>query len=251
MWYRKVADSNPCKSGGIIFFSKVDFLCWLLFRCRGGSSFKLKTIRTYRMLNFSGLVPLRITRTCGTHDFRRLVALRTIRTCVTHDVRGLISLRTIRTCGMHDFRRLVPLRILHTSRTHDIRRLVPLRTIHTCRTHDFRRLFQKASSFKNMCACRTHDFRRLVPLKTILTWGAAGTRVLQCRGADLGTTPPRRAGLRGDQRVCELMTCCWWFGWGTACHVIASDTPFLFGLPVAWRDVSVSSLFKKSKEKQS
>ena len=28
----KVAGSNPCWSGGIIFFSRVDFLCWLLFR---------------------------------------------------------------------------------------------------------------------------------------------------------------------------------------------------------------------------
>ena len=28
----KVAGSNPCRSGGIIFFSRVDFLCWLLFR---------------------------------------------------------------------------------------------------------------------------------------------------------------------------------------------------------------------------
>ena len=28
----KVAGSNPCRSGGIIFFSGVDFLCWLLFR---------------------------------------------------------------------------------------------------------------------------------------------------------------------------------------------------------------------------
>ena len=29
---RKVAGSNPCWSGGIIFFSRVNFLCWLLFR---------------------------------------------------------------------------------------------------------------------------------------------------------------------------------------------------------------------------
>ena len=29
---RKVAGSNPCWSGGRIFFSRVDFLCWLLFR---------------------------------------------------------------------------------------------------------------------------------------------------------------------------------------------------------------------------
>ena len=28
----KVAGSNPCRSGGRIFFFKVDFLCWLLFR---------------------------------------------------------------------------------------------------------------------------------------------------------------------------------------------------------------------------
>ena len=28
----KVVGSNPCWSGGRIFFSKVDFLCWLLFR---------------------------------------------------------------------------------------------------------------------------------------------------------------------------------------------------------------------------
>ena len=28
----KVADLNPCWSGGRIFFSRVDFLCWLLFR---------------------------------------------------------------------------------------------------------------------------------------------------------------------------------------------------------------------------
>ena len=28
----KVAGSNPCRSGGIIFFSDVNFLCWLLFR---------------------------------------------------------------------------------------------------------------------------------------------------------------------------------------------------------------------------
>ena len=28
----KVAGSNPCWSGGRIFFSMVDFLCWLLFR---------------------------------------------------------------------------------------------------------------------------------------------------------------------------------------------------------------------------
>ena len=28
----KVAGSNPCWNGGIIFFSWVDFLCWLLFR---------------------------------------------------------------------------------------------------------------------------------------------------------------------------------------------------------------------------
>ena len=27
----KVAGSNPCRSGGRIFFSKVNFLCWLLF----------------------------------------------------------------------------------------------------------------------------------------------------------------------------------------------------------------------------
>ena len=26
----KVADSNPCRSGGRIFFSKVDFLCWFI-----------------------------------------------------------------------------------------------------------------------------------------------------------------------------------------------------------------------------
>ena len=29
---RKVAGSNPCRSGGRIFFSRVSFLCWLLFR---------------------------------------------------------------------------------------------------------------------------------------------------------------------------------------------------------------------------
>ena len=28
----KVAGSNPCRSGGRIFFSRVNFLCWLLFR---------------------------------------------------------------------------------------------------------------------------------------------------------------------------------------------------------------------------
>ena len=28
----KVTGSNPCRSGGRIFFSMVDFLCWLLFR---------------------------------------------------------------------------------------------------------------------------------------------------------------------------------------------------------------------------
>ena len=28
----KVAGSNPCWNGGRIFFSRVDFLCWLLFR---------------------------------------------------------------------------------------------------------------------------------------------------------------------------------------------------------------------------
>ena len=27
----KVAGSNPCRSGGRIFFSRVNFLCWLLF----------------------------------------------------------------------------------------------------------------------------------------------------------------------------------------------------------------------------
>ena len=33
-WTRdwKVAGSNPCWSGGRIFFSRVNFLCWLLFR---------------------------------------------------------------------------------------------------------------------------------------------------------------------------------------------------------------------------
>ena len=29
---RKVAGSNPCWSGGRIFFSRVSFMCWLLFR---------------------------------------------------------------------------------------------------------------------------------------------------------------------------------------------------------------------------
>ena len=29
----KVAGSNPCWGGGRIFFSRVNFLCWLLFRC--------------------------------------------------------------------------------------------------------------------------------------------------------------------------------------------------------------------------
>ena len=29
---RKVAGSNPCWSGGRTFFSRVNFLCWLLFR---------------------------------------------------------------------------------------------------------------------------------------------------------------------------------------------------------------------------
>ena len=29
---RKVAGSNPCRSGGRILFSRVNFLCWLLFR---------------------------------------------------------------------------------------------------------------------------------------------------------------------------------------------------------------------------
>ena len=29
---RKVVGSNPCWSGGRIFFSRVNFLCWLLFR---------------------------------------------------------------------------------------------------------------------------------------------------------------------------------------------------------------------------
>ena len=29
---RKVAGSNPCWRGGRIFFSRVNFLCWLLFR---------------------------------------------------------------------------------------------------------------------------------------------------------------------------------------------------------------------------
>ena len=29
---RKVSGSNPCWSGGRIFFSRVNFLCWLLFR---------------------------------------------------------------------------------------------------------------------------------------------------------------------------------------------------------------------------
>ena len=28
----KVTGSNPCRSGGIIFFSRVNLLCWLLFR---------------------------------------------------------------------------------------------------------------------------------------------------------------------------------------------------------------------------
>ena len=28
----KVVGSNPCRSGSRIFFSRVDFLCWLLFR---------------------------------------------------------------------------------------------------------------------------------------------------------------------------------------------------------------------------
>ena len=28
----KVTSSNPCRSGGIIFFSRVNFLCWPLFR---------------------------------------------------------------------------------------------------------------------------------------------------------------------------------------------------------------------------
>ena len=28
----KVAGSNPCRSGGRIFFSRVNYLCWLLFR---------------------------------------------------------------------------------------------------------------------------------------------------------------------------------------------------------------------------
>jgi len=28
----KVAGSNPCRSGGTMFFSRVNFLCWLLFR---------------------------------------------------------------------------------------------------------------------------------------------------------------------------------------------------------------------------
>ena len=28
----KVTGSNPCRSGGRIFFCRVDFLCWLLFR---------------------------------------------------------------------------------------------------------------------------------------------------------------------------------------------------------------------------
>ena len=28
----KVAGSNPCWNGGRILFSRVDFLCWLLFR---------------------------------------------------------------------------------------------------------------------------------------------------------------------------------------------------------------------------
>ena len=28
----KAAGSNPCWNGGRIFFSRVDFLCWLLFR---------------------------------------------------------------------------------------------------------------------------------------------------------------------------------------------------------------------------
>ena len=33
-WTRdwKVAGSNPCRSGGRIFFSRVNFLCWLLFQ---------------------------------------------------------------------------------------------------------------------------------------------------------------------------------------------------------------------------
>ena len=30
---RKVAGSNLCRSGGRIFFSRVSFLCWLLFWC--------------------------------------------------------------------------------------------------------------------------------------------------------------------------------------------------------------------------
>ena len=29
----KVVGSNPCRSGGRVFFSSVNFLCWLLFRC--------------------------------------------------------------------------------------------------------------------------------------------------------------------------------------------------------------------------
>ena len=29
---QKVVGSNPCRSGGRIFFSRVNFLCWLLFR---------------------------------------------------------------------------------------------------------------------------------------------------------------------------------------------------------------------------
>ena len=31
-YYWKVEGSNLCRSGGIIFFPSVDFLCWLLFR---------------------------------------------------------------------------------------------------------------------------------------------------------------------------------------------------------------------------
>ena len=210
------------------------------------------------------------------HDFRRLVPLRTKRTCRTHEFRRLFSgqcvlagriipkassFNDIRTYVTHDFRRLVPLmtyvlalRMFQKASSFKDNTYLQdawLQKASSFKNNTYLRYawLQKASSFKDMCACRTPDFRRLVPLKTILTWGAAGTHVLQCWGADLGTTPPRRAGLCGDQRACELMTCCWLFGWGTACHVIASDTPFLSRLPVAWRDVTSAWVrFKKKKE---
>ena len=64
----KVSGSNPCWSGGRIFFSRVDFLCWLLFRYPFHPRVNAYTLRVWLCMKWYGAWLYGVHRTCAETD---------------------------------------------------------------------------------------------------------------------------------------------------------------------------------------